>query len=76
MVEVADGRILTSEIRHSKGTLQNPMSGAEVEQKFAELAAGSGADGAARGLIDVVSKLELLEDAKELGSAIRDGWMA
>jgi 2-methylcitrate dehydratase PrpD len=62
-VRTTDGRALTHEVRHARGSLGRPMSDHEIEAKARDLAAfgGSGCD--IDRLIDAVRSLERLDDA-------------
>jgi 2-methylcitrate dehydratase len=53
-VTTTDGRRVTAETSHPKGHYRNPLTDAEVEQKFRGLASGAlGAEGCARVLAEV-----------------------
>jgi 2-methylcitrate dehydratase PrpD len=67
-VRLADGRELLSEGDTARGHPANPMTDAEVEEKFAECAAWAGVDGAP--LRDLVASLESQPSAAALSRAV------
>ena len=66
-VEVADGTIFKGSADFGKGSPVNPMSDAELEQKFRECAAWGGLERAqAQRVIELVWKIERLENVGDL----------
>ena len=63
---LTDGRVLTREIPHNKGTPERPMSDDEIEAKFLELAAARIGDDAAGRVADMCWNLEVHPDAGEI----------
>ncbi|MFQ5885603.1 MAG: MmgE/PrpD family protein [Anaerolineae bacterium] len=65
-VTLTDGRVLSEEVDHPKGDPENPLTRAELEEKFKQLVAGTGYQGRATTLIQRVNQLEYLEKAHQL----------
>src|SRR6266853_3481465 len=66
-VELSDGTIVKGSADFGKGSPVNPMSDAELEQKFRECAAWGGLERTqAQRVIDLVWKIERLENVGEL----------
>ena len=66
-VELDDGTIVKGSADFGKGSPANPMTDAELEQKFFECAAWGGLDAArARRIVDMVWRIEELTDVREL----------
>ena len=66
-VELDDGTTVKGSADFGKGSPANPMSDAELEQKFFECAAWGGLDAAhARRVADLVWQLEELADVRDL----------
>jgi 2-methylcitrate dehydratase PrpD len=63
---LTDGRVLTREIPHNKGTPARPMSDDEIEAKFLELAAARIGDDAAGRVVEMCWNLEGQPDAGEI----------
>jgi 2-methylcitrate dehydratase PrpD len=63
---LTDGRTLTQEIPHNKGTPARPMSDDEIEAKFLELAAASIGEDSARRVAEMCWHLEKQPDAGEI----------
>ncbi|MGH2778930.1 MAG: MmgE/PrpD family protein [Actinomycetota bacterium] len=63
---LTDGRALTREIPHNKGTPARPMSDDEIEAKFLELAAASIGEDSARRVAGMCWTLEKQSDAGEI----------
>ena len=66
-VELSDGTIVKGSADFGKGSPVNPMSDAELEQKFRECAAWGGLERTrAQRVIDMVWKIERLENVGDL----------
>jgi 2-methylcitrate dehydratase PrpD len=65
-VELADGRRLREIVSYSKGLPENPMSEAEVKEKFLSLVDPILPQGRARRIIDAVDGIEAIEDSDQL----------
>jgi 2-methylcitrate dehydratase PrpD len=65
-VRLKDGRELSHHTIHVRGTTENPMSTAEVDEKCYHLMAPVLGEKRARDLCDAVWRLEALADAREL----------
>ena len=65
-VELNDGRVLRQEIVAQKGDAQNPAPYEELLEKFRSLAQETLGAEATENVIDVVSRLDTLQDAGEL----------
>jgi 2-methylcitrate dehydratase PrpD len=66
-VQLDDGTIVKGSADFGKGSPANPMTDAELEQKFFECAAWSGLDAAhARRIVDMVWRIEELADVRDL----------
>jgi 2-methylcitrate dehydratase PrpD len=65
-VELADGRRLREIVAYSKGLPENPMSEAEVQEKFFSLVDPVMPKGRARQIVDAVDGIEAIEDIGEL----------
>ena len=63
---LADGRTLTNDVRHPSGSPQRPLSPAQLEEKFMELASASVEAPAARKLFDMALNLDRVGDVTEL----------
>jgi 2-methylcitrate dehydratase PrpD len=57
-VRLTDGSDVTNELPYPKGHEQNPMTRAEVQDKFRRQFASYGGTGAAEGVIDAVDGLD------------------
>jgi 2-methylcitrate dehydratase PrpD len=58
-----DGRVLSSRIEHARGSLQQPLSDAELENKLRDLTAFGRSGCAPQPLIDAIWSLDRSEDA-------------
>lgn len=74
-LRLKNGSELRSEVRYPKGHCLNPMSAAEVEDKFTRLFGRYGSERRSKRLIALVNRLEQLDDVAELlaGFARRAG---
>ncbi len=61
-----DGRVFTKQLDYPKGDPRNPLSDAEVEEKFAALAEGVLSQGAQKKLKDAIWNLEKLGSVSKL----------
>lgn len=75
-VELADGTACEATVHHSKGTVQNPLSAAELEQKFLLLAGSGGRGAQAARLARAIADLEDNENVRSVGRIVREGWGA
>jgi 2-methylcitrate dehydratase len=65
-VQLQDSTEVQNEVRYPKGHDRSPMSAVEVNGKFKALFAGYGSARQANGIIDIVDRLEALEDVGAL----------
>ena len=65
-MEMSDGTTLRSHCKHPRGSFENPLSSAQVEDKFRTYAAGCIAAAAIEGVIDAVNRVEDLPSARTL----------
>ena len=70
-IETSDGRKLDKQLDYPKGDYRNPMSDAEVEEKFDALAAGVLPDASAKDLKALVWRLDELQSVGELMAYLR-----
>jgi 2-methylcitrate dehydratase PrpD len=70
-IRLRDGRELRHHTRAVRGTAENPMTRAEVDEKSYELMASVIGNGRARKLCDIVWKLEKVGDVRELRPLLR-----
>jgi 2-methylcitrate dehydratase PrpD len=68
-IQLKDGRVLEHFVEHAVGSLHKPMSDAELEGKFLDLAAGIMPTPQARRLIELCKVVDTLEDVGEIGRA-------
>ena len=68
-IKLKDGRVLERFVAHAVGSVENPMTDARLETKFADLAAGILPGDRARRLMDLCRGAEHLEDAGEIARA-------
>ena len=68
-LELSDGSVLERHVAHAIGSLERPMSDADIERKFRNLAAGALPDGHALDLIELAWSLDRLDDASKLARA-------
>lgn len=69
--EMQDGSVLSAQCNASKGTPENPLTRAEIEQKFRKAASGRLADAEVRRILDALSHLEDLKSVQSLMAALR-----
>ncbi len=65
-IATTDGRMLTKQLDYPKGDPRNPLSDAEIEEKFAALAEGVLSSGAQKKLKDAIWKLEKVSSVSKL----------
>lgn len=65
-----DGRVLEKHVPHAIGTLQRPMSDADLEQKFQALADAAFSDCHAWDVIELAWSLDRINDAASLARAV------
>jgi 2-methylcitrate dehydratase PrpD len=71
-VEMADGQVFRGRADFGKGSPANPMTDAELSEKFRQCAAWGGLDAArTQAILDVVWKIEALRDVNELTKLLR-----
>jgi 2-methylcitrate dehydratase PrpD len=71
VVGLADGRVLTREVDVPRGHPRNPMTPAEMEGKFMNLARGALGDAGARQLRDAIQGIEHVEDVRDFTALLR-----
>ena len=65
-VETTDGRILKETVTFSKGLPENPMTQAEVEEKFRYLVDPVMPNGVPQAIVDTVNEVEAVKDINEI----------
>lgn len=65
-MQMANGTTLTSRCEHARGSFENPLSPAQIEDKFRTYAAGRIATSSIEGVVDAVNRLEDLPSARAL----------
>ena len=65
-MEMADGRRLVSQVDYPKGSIENPMSDAELLEKFSSLARGVIGEQRAARLAEVVDGLQHCTNVRSL----------
>ena len=70
-IEMADGRTLSSRCEHPRGSPENPLSRAQIEDKFRTYAKGVIPDAKFEEVIAAVSRLEDLASVRELMDLLR-----
>jgi 2-methylcitrate dehydratase PrpD len=68
-VELVDGRVLRRHIEHAIGSLENPMSNADLERKFTDLAEGILPLRQSQQVMQLCWKIESLADAGAIARA-------
>lgn len=69
-VGLKDGRMFNKNVLHAIGTLERPMSDADIETKFKDLAAGSLSPCHAQDAINLIWTFDMLDDAGQLAHAV------
>jgi 2-methylcitrate dehydratase PrpD len=69
--ETADGKTLTARCEHSKGSPENPLTRAEVEEKFRTYAKGRLPAGQIDEIVGTVARLESLGSTRKLMELLR-----
>jgi 2-methylcitrate dehydratase PrpD len=66
-IELADGKLIRGQADFGKGSPANPMSDAELAEKFSQCAAWGGLTPAqAKAVLDLVWRIEEVKDVNEL----------
>jgi 2-methylcitrate dehydratase len=74
-ITLAGGRAVEREVRYPRGHARNPMTDAEVEQKFLTATAGSPLDGRQRAVLELLWNLDTATDLAALFGALAvDRW--
>ena len=68
-----DGSVLSAHCKASKGTPENPLTRAEIEDKFRKGAKDRLAPAAVERVLESLSRLEDLKSARSLMDALRTG---
>jgi 2-methylcitrate dehydratase PrpD len=68
-ITLRDGRVLERFVAHAVGSVENPMSDAQLDAKFADLAAGILPDDRARHLMKLCRDAEHLDNAGDIARA-------
>jgi 2-methylcitrate dehydratase PrpD len=68
---MTDGAVLSAECRASRGTPENPLTRAEIEDKFRKGARDRLAPAAAKRVLEILSHLEELKSVRTLMDALR-----
>jgi len=72
-VKTVDGRIYEEEIKYSKGTPNNPFTPEELKDKFKTLASSLFSEKRIDKILEVISRLEELEDISTLTGLLKEG---
>ena len=72
-IELADGKVLKARCEHPRGSFENPLSRAQVEDKFRTYAKGRLGAARVEEVIAAVSGLENLGTARKLMELLRQG---
>ena len=70
-IEMADGRTLTSRCEHPRGSDENPLSRAQIEDKFRTYARGVLPDAATDEILAAVNRLEDMPSVRRLMELLR-----
>jgi 2-methylcitrate dehydratase PrpD len=70
-IRLKDGRVLQRFISHAVGSKENPMTTAQIEAKFADLASGILSDAKTRRLMELCLDIERVPDAGDIARAAR-----
>ncbi|AMN38628.1 MmgE/PrpD family protein [Rhodoplanes sp. Z2-YC6860] len=70
-IEMADGAVLKSFCEHPRGSFENPLNRAQIEDKFRTYAKGVLSDAHATEVIATVARLEELSSARKLMDLLR-----
>jgi 2-methylcitrate dehydratase PrpD len=70
-VKTRAGQTFTARVVHPTGSIQNPMSQREIEEKFFSLSTKVISHGQAQRILDTVANLENLQSLRELGDLVR-----
>jgi 2-methylcitrate dehydratase PrpD len=70
-IRLKDGRNVSREAQHAKGSPEFPMSEEELRGKFTECAHHAISDGAARGAMDMIANLESVPNIRALTEIVR-----
>jgi 2-methylcitrate dehydratase PrpD len=70
-IEMADGKTLKTRCEHPRGSPQNPLTRAQIEDKFRTYAKGVISDGAADEAVVAVTRLEELSSVRKLMDMLR-----
>ena len=68
-ITLKDGRVLEQFVEHAVGSVENPMTDAQLEAKFKDLVAGIVPAGRVQRLIDLCWNIGTLKDAGEIARA-------
>jgi 2-methylcitrate dehydratase PrpD len=68
-IKLKDGRVFGRFVEHAVGSVENPMTDAQLEAKFADLAVGILPDDRMRRLIALCRDVERLDDAGDIARA-------
>ena len=72
-IELVDGRVLKGQADFGKGSPANPMTDAELSDKFRQCAAWAGVDQErTKAILDIVWKIEDLRDVNDLTRLLRE----
>jgi 2-methylcitrate dehydratase PrpD len=75
-IEMADGSVLKSFCEHPRGSFENPLSRAQIEDKFRTYANGVLPDARAEEVIAAVARLEELSSVRKLMELLRGNAVA
>jgi len=70
-IEMTDGRTLSERCEHPRGSHENPLTRAQIEDKFRTYARGAISDSAANEVVATVGRLEELSSVRRLMDLLR-----
>jgi 2-methylcitrate dehydratase PrpD len=70
-VTATDGRQLTRQVEHAKGTMENPLTAEEIYQKYRQLATTVTSPAHAGKIADLVHRIDRLPDLAGLAAMLR-----
>lgn len=70
-VSLHDGQTFSERVDYARGTPENPFTRAELEGKFMELATTRMSRESARRLLELINRLERVEDVREIADLLR-----
>ena len=69
-IHCQDGRILTNRVDYPKGSIENPFTDMEIEEKFKKLSAIAINKNKIRAILSLWKRLESIQNLDDLGSLL------